>query len=137
MENWIIPCNVKRFDLYCHFEKTNQVVWKNSFSMKVGDVAYIYVGTPVRQIKFRCNVVSDQVTDELLQENKYAISENNCNNYFSKKVRYVILELEREFPDGVLQFVDLQENGLGQVQIQARTGRRLQHYIDEVESNLL
>ena len=45
-ENWIIPCNVKVFDVISHFKENKQVVWKNSFTIRKGDVAYIYLGRP-------------------------------------------------------------------------------------------
>ena len=135
-EKWIIPCNIKHFDLISYFKDNRFVVWKNSFSIKKDDIAYIYIGSPIRQIKYRCRVISDVVSDEMLQKNQYAISEEKNNNYFSKKVKYIILELEQEYQDGVLLYNDLKLNGLGQVQIQARTDRRLQRYIDEVETKI-
>ena len=136
VEKWIIPCNIKHFDLISYFKENSCVVWKNSFSIKKGDIAYIYIGSPIRQIKYRCKVVSDVVSDEILQKNQYAISEEKNNNYFSKKVKYIILELEHEYEDGILRYDDLKLNGLGQVQIQARTDRRLQRYIDGVETKV-
>jgi len=133
IESWIVPCNIKHFDLISHFENTDTVVWKNSFSIKNGDVVYIYVGAPISEIRYRCTVISDSVSDELLDENKYAIVKKTGNNYFSKKIKYVQLKKEVEYPDNLLPLEQLRKNGLGQVQIQARVDRKLKLFIDSQE----
>lgn len=135
-ENWIVPCNIKFFNVAEHFEKSKRVIWKNSFTMKTGDIAYIYIGSPVGEIKYKCQVVSDKVSEEILEQNSYAIPAKKSNNYFSKKEKYVELELICEFPDGTFPLTTLRENGLGQVQIQARTSRTLQAFIISTENNL-
>ena len=43
------------------------------------------------------------------------------------------MEFLCEFPENALPLKTLKEHGLGQVQIQARTDRRLQMFLDEVE----
>lgn len=47
-EHWIIPCSVKVYDIIEHFKKQNLVVWKNSFTIRKGDIAYIYIGSPAK-----------------------------------------------------------------------------------------
>lgn len=136
IEKWIIPCNVKRFNVIEHFRTTDLVVWKNSFTIRTGDVAYLYLGAPYGEIRYRCRVVSDTVDDKTLQENKYAIQEKPSNNYFSKKIKYIQLKLEYEYPSGLLTLPKLKEQGLGQVQIQARADRNLRAYLEEVECSL-
>lgn len=136
MENWIIPCNVKVFDVITHFKTSKTVIWKNAFTIKEGDTAYIYIGSPYSQIKYKCCVISDKVDDEELSQNQYAIPAKQSKNYFSKKEKYVKLEFEKEYPDNLLTLEVLKKNGLGQVQIQARTDRRLQRYIDEMENSM-
>ena len=137
LEKWIIPCNVKRFDVIEHFQSTDTVVWKNAFTIKKGDVVYIYLGAPYGEIRYRCVVISDSVDDELLQANQYAIQEKPSNNYFSKKIKYVQLKLDGEFSEGVLTLSKLKSHGLGQVQIQARVDRNLRAYIENIEATLL
>lgn len=135
-EHWIIPCNVKVFNVIEHFRDTKTVIWKNSFTMKKGDIAYIYIGNPISEIRYKCMVISDEVDDQKLNENSYAIPAKKSNNYFSKKEKYVELEYICEFPEKTFPLNDLRENGLGQVQIQARTDRRLQAYISSMEKRL-
>jgi len=135
-EHWIIPCSVKVYDIIEHFKKQNLVVWKNSFTIRKGDIAYIYIGSPHSEIKFKCEVVSDSVDEKLLSENEYAIPAKKSNNYFSKKEKYIQMKLITEYPNGTFKLEDLREHGLGQVQIQARTDSRLQQYINEKESEI-
>lgn len=132
-EKWIIPCNVKRFDVIEHFKTSDTVVWKNSFTIKRNDIVYIYLGAPYGEIRYRCLVINDCVDDELLQSNPYAIQEKNSNNYFSKKIKYIQLKLDCEFAKDTFTLSRLRENGLGQVQIQARMDRRLRTFIEKVE----
>lgn len=133
IETWIVPCNIKHFDLISHFESSDTVVWKNSFTIKQGDIVYIYIGAPIGEIKYRCTVISDTVSEELLAENKYAVVEKTGNNYFSKKIKYVQLKKEIEYPDNLFVLDELRQNGLGQVQIQARADRRLKAYLEKAE----
>lgn len=135
-EHWIIPCNINLFDVRERFKHINTVVWKNSFTIRAGDTVYIYIGAPISQIKYRCTVISDQVDEETLQKNEYAIVKSKGSNYFSKKVKYIQLRCDYEYPDGCLPLSVLKENGLGQVQIQARTDRTLQRYLDEIDKRL-
>lgn len=136
LEKWIIPCNVKRFDVIEHFKTTDTVIWKNSFTIKTGDIVYIYIGAPYGEIRYRCVVISNNVDDDTLQANQYAIQEKPYNNYFSKKIKYVQLKLDIEFPTGLFTLSKLREHGLGQVQIQARADRNLRAYIESVEATL-
>lgn len=137
IEKWIIPCNVKRFDVIEHFKTSDTVVWKNSFTIRTGDIVYVYLGAPYGEIRYRCIVISDTVDDETLQKNQYAIQEKPSNNYFSKKIKYIQLKLDCEFPAGLLTLTKLKEHGLGQVQIQARADRTLRTYIESKERALM
>ena len=76
--------------------------------------------------------MDETVSDEVLQANQYAVVRASSNNFYSQKVKYMVLKLEKVYPSGILSLQKLKTHGLGQVQIQARTGRQLQKYIDEV-----
>ena len=76
--------------------------WKNSFTIRKGDTAYLYLSSPYGEIRYKCIVVNDKVDDELLSANSYAIPEKKSNNYFSKKEKYIECWLEgSRFPDVV------------------------------------
>lgn len=131
IEKWIIPCNIRQFNVIEHFQTTDTVVWKNSFTMKPDDIAYIYIGAPFGEIKYKCIVTNTIVNDEMLKDNSYAIVTKQSNNYFSKKTKYVQLKLLESFPDNTFNLNFLKEHGLGQVQIQARVPRQLKPYLEK------
>ena len=131
-ESWIVPCNIKHFNLIEHFKSHPIVVWRNSFTIRKGDTAYIYLSAPYGEIRYRCRVINDEVPDEVVQANSYAIPEKPSNNYFSKKIKYIMMELDYEYPEGSLKLEDLRKHGLGQVQIQARADRRVKEYIQTI-----
>jgi len=133
VEKWIIPCNIKRFNVIEHFQTSNTVIWKNSFTIKKNDIVYIYLGAPYGEIRYRCSVIDDVIDEEVLQLHQYAIQEAPSNNYFSKKIKYVQLRLECEFPEKTFTLEKLRKNGLGQVQIQARADRKLRTFIESIE----
>lgn len=128
-ENWIIPCSPKYFDVVEHFKANDSVVWKKGCAIKTGDIVYLYVGRPYGQIKFKCEVISDNVDDATLDQNKYAVMPSQI-----ERVRYIQMKKVYEYPDGVLQLPELKANGVGQVQRQARAYKDIVEFIDSIES---
>ena len=135
-ETWVIPCNIKYFDVISHFKENKRVVWKNSFSIHKGDIVYLYLSSPYGEIRYKCIVINDSVDEEVLKTNSYAIPIKKTNSYFSKKEKYIEIEYVCEFPEGTFTLSKLKEHGLGQIQIQARANRKLQQYIDLCEENI-
>ena len=133
-EHWILPCNIRIYDVVQHFKRNKRIVWINSFSMKTGDIAYLYVASPFSEIKYECVVLNDQVDEVLLKENPYVIPKKQINNFYIKKIKYVELELVSIFPEGTFTLAKLREHGLGQVQIQARADRDLKSYLTEIKA---
>lgn len=134
-EKWIIPCNIKVYDVIEHFKQRDKIIWKNSFTIRPGDIVYLYLSAPYSEIKYKCIVVRNVVDKETLQNNSYAIPTKKFNNFFSKKEKFIELEYVCEFAKGTFPLPTLKKNGLGQVQIQARIDRRLQQYIDRTENH--
>lgn len=126
MENWIIPCNVRFFDIEKHFEQCNIVVWKkDSNSIKLGDNVYLYLGAPYSQILYKCVVSNIDVSEDIVEKNSYAIRADAKH----KKQKYMELKLIKKYEKDTFSYTVLKENGLGQVQKQARTDRKLQAFI--------
>lgn len=124
-ETWVFPCNVKFFNIFDHFKKRNTVVWKRRGSVHTGDVVYIYLGSPYKEIKYKCHVIADDISEEKVQMNSYAIPKK-----VSGTPHYIELELDQTFEEGKYPYEVLKENGLGQVQIPARASRRLKPFLD-------
>ena len=51
---WIVPSNTKFFDVIAAFEAEEEIDWKQSSDVHVGDTVYLYVGAPVSAILYRC-----------------------------------------------------------------------------------
>lgn len=132
MENWIIPCSVKFYDVVNHLKQKDTIVWRKVSALKKGDTAYLYLGAPYSQIKYMCHVIDDNVDEGTVANNEYAIKKTES----LRKSKYLMLKLDYTYPDGELSLATLREHGLGQTQIQARTDRKLQRFIDEVNKNL-
>lgn len=124
MSEWVIPCNAKKFDIFEHFKSNKEIAFKRVGALKEGDLAYIYLSAPYSEIHFLCKVINDHLTDEELSKHQYALDK------FSS-ARYVLLSLESEYENGSLPLSKLKENGLGQVQRQARAGNELLNYIEK------
>ena len=132
VENWIVPCSVKFYDVVGHLNEKKSIVWRKVSALKEGDTVYLYIGAPYSEIKYRCRIVNDDVDEQTLSENSYAIKDTENK----RKQKYLMLILEYTYPDGVLSLEKLRANGLGQTQTQARTDRKLQVFIDSVNKEL-
>ena len=71
---WIIPANASYFDVEDYINKNKIFTWKQTSSIHVGDIVYIYVGSPISAIICKTK----------------AIKVNIKGNYFEKE-----MELER------------------------------------------
>jgi len=54
---WIVPANPKYFDVCKAFDSKDINLWKQSTSINIGDIVYIYVGAPISAIMYRCEVL--------------------------------------------------------------------------------
>ena len=85
MNTWIMPCNLKYFDINERFDSYDYVVWKNGAKILKDDVVYIYVGKPFSCIKYKCVVEDPDVENSVLDENAYArIGEIERNRKYMK-----------------------------------------------------
>ena len=128
-EKWIIPCNIKFFNLIEHFAHHNEVVWKAYKSMSVGDSVYIYIGVPFKRIMYKCEVIDKDLAFDIVEANQYAVR----NKRVSYNSCYIKLKLIKKFSDERLSLEQLKENGLGQVQMIARVCQDLEYYLDTID----
>lgn len=123
MAVWIVPCNVKRFDIFQHFQKNDEVAFKRAGFIQKKDVVFIYLSAPYSEIRFQCTVINDRISSADVKNHKYVIDEKAQNGY-------ILLKLEKTYESGCLPLQKLKENGLGQVQRQAKAKDELVHYIE-------
>ncbi len=56
---WVLPSNPKHFDVLRGFAESGDVLnWHQRADVHVGDTVYIYVGTPISAIRFRCEAIA-------------------------------------------------------------------------------
>ena len=127
-ETWVFPCNVKFFDFFKHFNDNRTVIWKRRGAVHNGDIVYIYVGAPYKEIRFKCHVVNESVDEATVEKNQYAIPKNATGNE-----HYLELALDKTFESNTFPLADLKEHDLGQVQIPARASRRLKAFLERGE----
>ena len=96
MESWIIPCNIKNYDVFGAFEKLNKLNWKQSTNIEVGDIVYIYTAKPHSRITHKCKALEVNLKRSYIDDKNYIINSSPYKNYG----RYMTLELIKTI-DGV------------------------------------
>lgn len=54
---WIVPANPKYYDIINCFNDRNIIEWKQSNTIKVGDIVYLYVAAPYSAILYKCEAI--------------------------------------------------------------------------------
>ena len=74
MEQWIIPCNIKYYDVIGAFTELRCLDWKQSVkSIAVGDEVFIYVGSPIKAIKYKCKVNKVNLSNVEIDDSKFIV----------------------------------------------------------------
>lgn len=130
MTEWIIPCNLKYYDVKGAFSKFKAIDWKQSAkNICVGDIVYIYVGKPISAIKYKCRVNKTNLSKVEIDDSEFVINGENYENYDN----HMELELIREYADTELTRDMLVENGLkGNIQGPRRVDVLIRESINKV-----
>ena len=130
MTDWIIPCNLKYYDVKGAFSKFTAIDWKQSAkNICVGDIVYIYVGKPISAIKYKCRVNKANLSKVEIDDSEFVINGENYENYGN----HMELELIREYAGTELTRDMLVENGLkGNIQGPRRVDVLIQESINKV-----
>lgn len=126
-DSWVIPCNVKVFDVVEHFKNSNIICWKRGAGEKAGDDVYIYVGIPFKAIMYRCVVEDDNVGDQEMKEHPYATKGNYGAGYRYMKLRRVFT-----FEKPVL-LETIKDLGVYMVRKQTRVDKKVLKYLMSAE----
>ena len=60
-KEWIIPSNPKYYDIIHAFDDTNIIDWKQGAGIKKGDTVFMYVGSPVSAVMYKCKVTETNI----------------------------------------------------------------------------
>ena len=60
-KEWIIPANPKYYDIVHAFDDTDEISWKQGSGIRTGDTVFMYVGSPVSAILYKCKVMETDI----------------------------------------------------------------------------
>ena len=137
MTHWLIPANTKFYDVLGAFDAI-ETYWPVNAKVSVGDVIYIYLANPHKQIAFVCDVVEidialENVLDKILPFVKGEIDSKKPAKYFMKLTTASTIPLEGKEQ---LSFSSLKENGLNGMLMGARKLENNLQLLEHIQRNL-
>lgn len=60
-KEWVYPANPRYFDLDHGFSVSDQLYWKQSSKVRVGDLVYLYYGMPFGELRYLCEVTETDI----------------------------------------------------------------------------
>ena len=133
MNKWIIPSNLKRYDVIGAFSKLDEIDWSlNSINVKSGDLVYIYVGEPISGIKYCCEVTAINLApekDDIIDDHAFIIDDDLS---VKKTEKYMRLKKLHEYEDKELTMSLLHEYGVnGNIQGARLVPNELEKYLNK------
>ena len=110
---WIIPSNPNFFDLDGCFMKYGAVYWTQHYNFQAGDIAYMYITSPEREIRYKVAIVGNDLPFDAVMEREKEFYVNPSG--FEKKKqhnRMALFTLIEETKSDKLGFEDLIKNGM-------------------------
>lgn len=126
---WILPCNLKYYDVFGSFEKNEIIDWKQTNpNIAIDDEVFIYVGQPVRAIVFRCKVLEVNMAKHLIDDREFSLVEEKYINHKS----HMRIKLVAKYDPALFNYQRIAELGeKGRIMCQRRMAPALQLAIDE------
>ena len=112
MEKWLIPCNLNNYDILGAFKKYDEIEWKQSTNIQVGDIVYIYVSSPYSSIKYETKAIEVDIPEAKNQDDEFQIDTAPYADYG----RYMNLKLLRTLGDDAIPLKALKTYGIKTVQ---------------------
>ena len=113
MSHWLIPANTKFYDVFAAFAQV-KTYWPMNAKIVSGDIVYIYLATPYKQIGFVSEVLdTDYNPDRIIDKVRPFIKGNPNKDGPSKP--FMKLGETRTFTideDNALRLENLKQNGL-------------------------
>lgn len=107
---WVLPSNVKMFDVMGYFEKHHSIIWHGPKNVQVGDFVYIYLGVPYSAIMLKCKAVRVNLKEytendmeielvEKYEKDKYPLS-------ILKKYGLTAIRSPRSIPEKLAKYLE-------------------------------
>jgi len=77
MQEWILPCNVQRYELDAALQNLKKIEWSQSkpiTNIEIGDIVYLYAGVPIQAICWKCEVTAVHRKDSKIDDSIYSHS---------------------------------------------------------------
>lgn len=92
MASWLIPCSPQIYDAEGAFNEYGEIVWHQQCNMDIGDIAYIYVTAPVKEIKCKCSIEDVDIPVDIGNDEGYVLDKSFCNRVYSRYMRLKLIE---------------------------------------------
>lgn len=129
MHKWIVPFNVKKFDLITHFSTNETVFIKRNRAISNSDEVYIYLSTPFSEVRYKCIVIKTGIKAEVIPP-EYKVS--RLEDGF-----FVEIKLLGTFPEKLITGQKLKQLGLGQFINQQSVYGQIEQYLIKCEEMML
>ena len=127
-ETWIVPINPKYLDIKEHLKRSREIAVKKTKIVNKGDIAYIYLSSPISQIKYKGTIVESICDSKTLINHPYteALKIYGPASFF-------LIKIDKEVADGIYNYDELKKHGVGQFQNVARASQQIMNYFKETE----
>ena len=133
MSSWLIPCSPSIYDADAAFQEYGHVVWHQQCKMEPGDIAYIYVTSPVKAIRCKCRIENVDIPFDIGEDDGYVLNEAFCSKSYRRYMDLVLVERYDDNP--MLSFQMLLMNGLnGTIRSQRKASESLVKYLSSITS---
>ena len=126
---WMVPGNPEHFDIIGAFTELGKIDWRQTINAQVGDIVYVYVSGPIKEIRFKCRVNETDIEDVEIEDDKFNISGEQGGVYD----RYMELEAIREYSGSAYGREELLKHGFMTLRGPMRVPQELQKYLDSLE----
>ena len=66
---WIVPANPRYYDIVGAFKEADDILWKQSSDIQVGDIVYMYVGAPYSSLMYKTKAIQVRIPYEYEDQN--------------------------------------------------------------------
>lgn len=112
---WIIPANPKYYDIINCYNDTDEIIFKQSSKINVGDIVFIYVASPYSKIMYKCLATEVNIP--------YKFSDKNLS------INYVMrIKLLKRIDDDYYTFDFLKKLGIKTIRGPIKINKKIYNY---------
>ena len=106
---WLIPANPKFYDYFKEFKDNGFIDWHQIGNYSIGDIVFIYSGSPYKRITFKTIVEKVNILKDNAFDDEVYHYENSPLKTYTK---YIRLRLLSSYNTDKLSLYNLQQHGL-------------------------